>query len=173
VETPATPTRENGSEVAPVVTPLAPPPAGDPADKVEVKLESVPVAQVFPFRSAFAWCTTPCTVGIDPNDGGPTDKRRFVVRHTGYRDKVISIDLKQPRERIHVDLEALPKEASRQMATPRERRQKPARGARGGDSDGDDGGGRGNRRRPSERPGAEPGKTRIAPEDTLDPFGNR
>ena len=50
-------------------------------------------------------CRTPCAFNIDLADGGPTDRRQFVVKRDGYTDNPITVDLTGDQRAFHVTLE--------------------------------------------------------------------
>ena len=110
---------------APVARVAAPAPAviplGEPAPRralgrtptIEVKLESIPSADVYPVGSAVAKCRTPCTVAIDPGDGGSPTHRDFLVRAPGHVEQRVTVDLASPPPQIAVELEREPSSTAR------------------------------------------------------------
>jgi len=95
---------------APIAQPTpAPPPAPPPeAPKLlELKFDSLPKAGVFVEGHATELCRTPCTFNVNLADGGPTDRRTFVVRADGYRDKSVVVDLASSQREYSVSLEQI------------------------------------------------------------------
>jgi hypothetical protein len=88
---------------APTAQPIEPPPTR--AELVEVRLDSLPSGGVFADGHAAELCRTPCTFRIDPADGGPTDRRAFVVRRGGYTDGTVTVDLTGKDREFHVTLQ--------------------------------------------------------------------
>jgi hypothetical protein len=91
-------------DVAPVA--VDPPPVSTP-QLVELRFASVPAAAVFADGHSPELCRTPCAFDVDLHDGGPTDKRTFVVRADGYQDKQIVVALAAPEadRDLHVTLD--------------------------------------------------------------------
>jgi serine/threonine protein kinase len=96
----------------PVLQPIVTPQPADPlplpplkAKFFEVKFDSLPSGGVFADGHSAELCRTPCAFNIEIDDGGPVDRRTFVVRATGYKDTSIVIDLASPKHNFHVTLE--------------------------------------------------------------------
>jgi hypothetical protein len=53
-------------------------------------------------------CTTPCTVTIDPADGGSPTGRDFVVRAEGHVESPVRIELADPPPLVQVTLTPVP-----------------------------------------------------------------
>ena len=100
------PAESRAAVPAPEVVPLGEPtPRRGAMPTVDVRFESTPEAEVFPVGSARRQCATPCTVSIDPGDGGATTHRDFVVRAPGHVEKVVTIDLGAPPPAVIVELD--------------------------------------------------------------------
>ena len=94
--------------VAPLTVQPAVPPSEPPAPRAqpfEVRFDSLPSAGVFAAGRSVELCRTPCALNIDPSDGGPTDRRGFVVKREGYTDGTVTIDLAGSKREFHVTLE--------------------------------------------------------------------
>jgi hypothetical protein len=91
----------------PTVQPAAQPsePPAPRAQPFEVQFDSLPSAGVFAAGRSVELCRTPCALNIDPSDGGPTDRRGFVVKRDGYTDGAVTIDLAGSKREFHVTLE--------------------------------------------------------------------
>jgi hypothetical protein len=59
----------------------------------ELRFDSLPSASVFAEGHSAELCRTPCAYKLDPSDGGPTDRRTFVLHADGYRDRPLVVDL--------------------------------------------------------------------------------
>jgi serine/threonine-protein kinase len=173
------------------------PPVAAPAARpalVEVRFDSLPSGSVFADGGAAELCRTPCTFDIDLSDGGPADRRAFIVRRAGYVDSPVTVDLTGTQREFQVMLqhaavdlaspaaEAHPREPRGDAKEPERRpARRPARPAR---KDARDGAARAPAEpRPEARPSAEPSSPpeppevkspttapAIDPADTLDPF---
>nr|HEX4316389.1 protein kinase [Kofleriaceae bacterium] len=75
----------------PSVAPAQPEAAPAQPQVVEVRFDSLPGAGVFADGHSAELCHTPCSFDVDLKDGGPTDKRTFVVRADGYEDKQVEV----------------------------------------------------------------------------------
>ncbi len=103
------------NEPAPVAQPTAAPieqesaqgPAA-PARLIELKFDSLPAGGVYAEGRSAELCKTPCSFNVDLRDGGPTDKRTFVVRAEGYEDKRVVVDFKVSQRDFSVSLTRLP-----------------------------------------------------------------
>jgi serine/threonine protein kinase len=87
----------------PNVTSMDPRPQASP--KVRVRVDAPTGSTVQTTGAAGPLCTTPCTLEIDPADGGATDRREFVVRKNGYRDAAFAVDLLHPQPSVSIALE--------------------------------------------------------------------
>jgi hypothetical protein len=106
---PVTPT------VQPVVEPVEPTVRAEPTE-VPLEFDSLPVASVYADGRSAELCKTPCRFTVNLDDGGPTDKRVYVVRANGYEDKRVTVDLTASKHDISVTLDridATPKKTSR------------------------------------------------------------
>ncbi len=90
----------------PVVRP-APAAAPDPAAAklVELRFDSLPKAGVYVEGHSAELCRTPCAFNVNLADGGPTDKRTFIVRADGYRDRPVTVDLASTKRDYSVTLD--------------------------------------------------------------------
>ena len=109
------------SEPAPAPQPVAKPdpaplkeptltPDEAPAAKpklVELRFDSLPSGAVYADGQSAELCTTPCSINVDPADGGSTEKRVFIVKSDGYKDGEIAIDLTSAKREYNVRLEHL------------------------------------------------------------------
>ncbi len=100
--------------VSPTVNQVAPQPV------IQVRIDAPAGAQVLAAGAGVVVCSAPCTVTIDPADGGSTIRRDFVVRRAGFVDRQVTIDLAAPPASIEVALD--PVEPS---SDPRPRRRDP------------------------------------------------
>jgi hypothetical protein len=96
-------------------------PAVARAALVEVRFDSVPSGGVFAEGRAAELCRTPCTFDIDPADGGPTDRRRFIVKRDGYADGSLTVDLTGKERELHVVLQPSAPPTARGDARPDKR----------------------------------------------------
>jgi serine/threonine protein kinase len=83
----------------PVAAPQPPPPQpttapieAPPSKLVELKFDSYPSGGVYADGRSAELCRTPCRFNVDLGDGGPTDRRLFVVRAAGYHDAMVEVD---------------------------------------------------------------------------------
>ncbi|HUS29460.1 MAG TPA: serine/threonine-protein kinase [Kofleriaceae bacterium] len=84
---------ENGSAVPPQ------------AQLVELKFDSLPSAGVYADGRSAELCKTPCNFNVDLGDGGPTDKRTFVVRTDGFKDRIVVVDFAAAQRAFSVTLD--------------------------------------------------------------------
>jgi serine/threonine-protein kinase len=89
----------------PNVPVIAPMPTVDAGAQVTVRFESRPPAEVFARGSNVAACNTPCTVTIDPRDGGSPRRRDYVFRAPEHLDRSVTVSLTAPEPRYAVELE--------------------------------------------------------------------
>jgi hypothetical protein len=82
-------------------------PAAKPVRFVELKFDSLPSGSVFEAGHSSELCHTPCTFNVDLTDGGPTDRRAFVVRSEGFADGTVTVDLTAAQREFGVTLERL------------------------------------------------------------------
>ena len=95
---------------APVSQPSANPidPAALPKPKlVELRFDSLPSGGVYADGRSAELCRTPCNFNVDLADGGPTDKRTFVVRSEGYQDMAVDVDFKSGQREYALTLQKL------------------------------------------------------------------
>ena len=85
----------------------APPPTTATPQIVELRFDSLPKGGVYVEGHSAELCRTPCAFNVNLADGGPTDKRTFVVRADGYRDKAVTVDLQGAQRDFGVTLEQL------------------------------------------------------------------
>jgi serine/threonine protein kinase len=83
--------------------PIDPPPAH--AQAVELRFDSLPSGGVFAAGRSAELCRTPCAFNLDLSDGGPTDRRAFVIKREGYLDGAITVDLTGDKREFHVMLQ--------------------------------------------------------------------
>jgi hypothetical protein len=74
---------------------------------IEVRIDAPAGAQVLAAGAGMVVCAAPCTVSIDPADGGSTIRRDFVVHKPGFADHALTIDLTDPPAAVEVALEPL------------------------------------------------------------------
>jgi serine/threonine-protein kinase len=86
----------------PTTAPIDP----SPTQLVELRFDSLPSAGVYADGRSAELCRTPCNFNVDLADGGPTDRRAFVVRTEGYRDKPVIVDFASAQRAYSVTLEA-------------------------------------------------------------------
>jgi hypothetical protein len=94
---------------APAPAPEPPPaptvaPAPTRLPLVSLRFDSTPAADVLAENNTTPLCTTPCTITIDPNDGGRTDKRVLTLHRDGFRDHAVTIDLASPPPSVRATL---------------------------------------------------------------------
>ena len=155
------------AQPVPVAAQPAPPP--EPPKMLELRFDSLPKAGVFVEGHATELCRTPCSFNVNLADGGPTDRRTFVVRADGYRDKSVVVDLGSRQRDYSVSLEQI-EEAVAETPAAKPPAKKSKRGALGKkqpiekkepveDT------------KPAEPPPKKPKPTdAIDPTDTVDPF---
>ncbi|CAN5805551.1 hypothetical protein BH11MYX3_BH11MYX3_04060 [soil metagenome] len=73
--------------------------------QIELRFDSLPSGGVYAAGKSAELCTTPCAFNIDLADGGPADKRSFVVKAAGYTDGVVVVDLTTAQREFSVTLE--------------------------------------------------------------------
>ena len=80
-------------------------------EQFKVRFSSRPTnAELFAAGSKKSLCVTPCTMAIDPEDGGSKTRRIFVLRREGFKDETVRIDLARPPKDLDLALERLPEE---------------------------------------------------------------
>ena len=89
------------------ITAVAPMGNGPRQPVFEVRIDAPAGAQVLAAGAGMVVCAAPCSVAIDPADGGSTIRRDFVVRKAGFADRLITIDLTDPPVALEVSLEPL------------------------------------------------------------------
>jgi serine/threonine protein kinase len=80
------------------------PAAPGAARTIDVRIAATPPGDVFAAGAETPLCSTPCSITLDPGDGGPRDRRMFVVRRAGYLDEPVAIDLDGPAQEVSVAL---------------------------------------------------------------------
>ena len=77
----------------------APQPTANPIDPtmvaptlVELRFDSLPSGGVYAAGRSAELCRTPCRFNVDLTDGGPAERRTFVVRADGYEDAKVEVD---------------------------------------------------------------------------------
>jgi eukaryotic-like serine/threonine-protein kinase len=110
---------------------------------VEIRFDSRPAGGVFADGQTTELCRTPCTLNIDLADGGPADRRSFVVQRAGYSPGLVTVDLTSRTREFRVELQPVPARPSPEVAPAR--RVEPTR--------------------PDRRPARRPGKPRRDPKD--------
>jgi hypothetical protein len=135
-------TRNNAQPVAQPPPPASAPtqitevePAAPRAPVISVRIDAPLGANVLAANANVVVCAAPCTVAIDPADGGSTVQRDFVVRKPGFVDHPLTIDLADPPVAMTITLEPIAS-ASSDSASSEPRR--PPRGDKGDKSDKDD-----------------------------------
>jgi serine/threonine protein kinase len=106
------------STVPPAAQPVAQPidpPAPHP-QIIEVRFDSLPSGSVYAEGASAELCRTPCAFNIDLADGGPTDRRRFIVKRDGYVDGEIAVDLTGEKREFHVMLQHDPAASPPELA---------------------------------------------------------
>jgi len=106
-------------------------PAAPRAPIISVRIDAPVGANVLAANANVVVCAAPCTVAIDPADGGSTVQRDFVVRKPGFVDHPITVDLADPPVALTVTLE--PRAAA--AAAPDGETRRPSRGDRDKDRD--------------------------------------
>ncbi|HEU0030977.1 MAG TPA: serine/threonine-protein kinase [Kofleriaceae bacterium] len=86
----------------PTVT-QAEPPVARP-QLIELRFDSLPAGGVYADGQSAELCRTPCSFNVDTKDGGPTDRRTFVVRSEGYKDESVVVDLAASKREFRVTL---------------------------------------------------------------------
>jgi serine/threonine protein kinase len=80
-------------------------PAAPRAPVISVRIDAPMGSSVLAANANVVVCAAPCTVAIDPADGGSTVQRDFVVRKPGFVDHQITIDLADPPVALTIALE--------------------------------------------------------------------
>jgi len=147
-------------------------PAGDSAsaDRITVRFESTPQANLYAKGSKQRLCATPCDLTIVRNNPDSPGKRAYVLRRNGYRAHRLSIDLGKPPRTVQATLRRLPRGSSARG------REEPEPPVETGDS------GKKAETEPTDKPeparvepneDPKPPKDKIDPSVTLDPFGRK
>jgi serine/threonine protein kinase len=71
---------------------------------VELRFDSLPSGGVYADGRSAELCRTPCNFNVDLTDGGPTDRRAFVVRADGYQDARVDVDFTKSERDFSVSL---------------------------------------------------------------------
>ncbi|HEX5060282.1 MAG TPA: serine/threonine-protein kinase [Kofleriaceae bacterium] len=97
---------EDTPKPAPVVQPTANPIETDTASPklVELRFDSLPSGGVYADGRSAELCRTPCNFNVDLSDGGPKDRRTFVVRADGYQDSRVDVDFTKSERDFSVSL---------------------------------------------------------------------
>jgi serine/threonine-protein kinase len=96
---PPTPTPRVQPTANPIDTPAAPTPK-----LVELRFDSLPSGGVYAAGRSAELCRTPCNFNVDLTDGGPADRRTFVVRSDGYEDAKVEVDFTKSDRDFSVSL---------------------------------------------------------------------
>ena len=91
--------------VMPTVEPAPPETPAQKPRQLELRFDSLPSAGVYAEGHSAELCRTPCAFNVDLADGEATDRRNFVVRSEGYKDKTLTVDLTAAQREFHVTLE--------------------------------------------------------------------
>jgi serine/threonine protein kinase len=75
---------------------------------VQLRFDSWPSGGVYADGRSAELCRTPCNFNVDLTDGGPTDRRAFVVRADGYVDGRVDVDFTKSDRDFSVSLTQLP-----------------------------------------------------------------
>lgn len=102
---PAEPTPTVAPPVAPptVAQPTITPTVTEP-QQIEVRFDSLPSGGVYADGKSAELCRTPCAFNIDLADGGPADKRTYIVKAAGYDDGVVLVDLTTSQREFSITL---------------------------------------------------------------------
>jgi len=100
----------------PTAAPIDPPPSA--TKLVQLRFDSLPSAGVYADGRSAELCRTPCKFNVDPTDGGPADRRTFVVRAEGYEDRRVDVDFAKSERDFSVSLVKLPTLATPPVETP-------------------------------------------------------
>jgi hypothetical protein len=104
---PVPPAAPNAVQPSPAAQPTAQsidPPVTHPR-LVEVRFDSLPSGSVFAEGLSVELCRTPCSFNIDLSDGGPLDRRGFVIKREGYVDGALTVDLTGDKREFRVMLQ--------------------------------------------------------------------
>ncbi len=103
----AAPPKSPEPKPEPVVTPptVTQPTVVTKPQQIEVRFDSLPSGRLYADGKSAELCTTPCSINIDLADGGPADKRAFVVKSEGYTDGVVVVDLTNEQRELSVTLQ--------------------------------------------------------------------
>jgi hypothetical protein len=74
---------------------------------VELKFDSLPSGGVYADGRSAELCRTPCNFNVDLGDGGPTDRRTFVVRAEGNKDQKVVVDVSSDKRAYAAPLERI------------------------------------------------------------------
>ena len=84
--------------------PIVQPTVAPKPKQLEVRFDSLPSGAVFADGRSAELCRTPCNYIIDVADGGPTDRRIFIVQAEGHTDGIIVVDLGAAQREFSVTL---------------------------------------------------------------------
>ncbi len=125
---------------------------------VDLEIDSDPKGAVFAIGSETAICDrTPCELHIDTADGGSADRRDYIVRAENYIDKSVTVNLRDPREKIFVGLELMEVETTETTKTTKTTKTEPTTPRNNK-----------NRNNKNRKP-----KCKAGAQDTFNPFGNK
>jgi serine/threonine protein kinase len=111
---------EPAVQPAPVSQPTAAPiePSTTTPRLVELRFDSLPSGGVYADGRSAELCRTPCNFNVDLTDGGPTDKRVFVVRTDGYQDGKVEVDFTKSDRDFSISLVKVPAPPTIPVAPP-------------------------------------------------------
>ena len=72
---------------------------------ISLRFDSLPSGGVYADGHSAELCKTPCSFDVDLKDGGPTDRRTYVVRSAGYVDKAVEVDLTADKHAFAITLD--------------------------------------------------------------------
>ncbi len=101
---PPVPTQKTTPTAQPIATPIE----SSAPKLVELRFDSLPTGGVYADGRSAELCQTPCSFNVDLADGGPKEKRTFVVRAEGYEDKRVEVDFGVSQRDFSVTLGRLP-----------------------------------------------------------------
>jgi serine/threonine-protein kinase len=96
------PVRPTTRPIEPTTSPIEP--TAVPPTLVELRFDSLPSGGVYADGRSAELCRTPCKFNVDLSDGGPADRRTFVVRADGYEDARVEVDFTKSERDFSVSL---------------------------------------------------------------------
>jgi len=93
------PAQQPAATAAPIEQPAA--------QIIEVRFDSLPKAGVYAEGHSAELCRTPCSFDINVADGGPQDRRKFVVHADGYRDQTVDVLLAAAQHDYSITLDQI------------------------------------------------------------------